>query len=135
MSSLFSRLIEAFHQPGVFWIYWIILACLATQIFILLRLLGVPRSDRQSYCAKVSNISEWAINVPPTFGVLGTIIAMAQAIGMKSTISSPQDFLEPFMLYFWAAVSTTILGGIVYGINLGLNAAMSLWVSSKTECQ
>ena len=127
----FTQLQQAFQQNGVFWIYWIFLICLTLQIFFTLRTWQLPKARREIFALKTSFFSEWAINVPPTLGVLGTIIAMAIAIGSKGT-TSPEDFMELFIQNFWAAVSTTILGGIVYTVNLGLHAIIDLLSFSQS---
>jgi hypothetical protein len=118
------KLIEAYNQTGVFWIYGVIHACLTLQIFLVLYVWYFRKSDSEIFSEKISSLSEWAINVPPTFGVLGTIVAMAFAISDKSSLKSPEAFMEAFMQNFQIAVSTTVIGGIIYALNLGLNSLL-----------
>ncbi|MEK8016439.1 MAG: hypothetical protein VSS75_006185 [Candidatus Parabeggiatoa sp.] len=101
------------------------------QIFFTLRTWLLPIAKREAFSLKTAPFSEWTINVPPTLGVLGTIIAMAIAIGSKGT-TTPEEFMALFIQNFWAAVSTTILGGIVYTINLWLTAVIDLLSSNHS---
>ncbi len=98
------------------WIYAIILTCLAAQIFITVFVLKSFSTGLN--LERLVSFSEWAINVPPSFGVLGTIVSLAAAIGAKGMQLEPSAFVAVFMQNFQAAVGTTILGGLVYAINL-----------------
>jgi len=121
-------LIKVFQQPGVAWIYATIYFCLAIQLTLFFTVISsYKKSSLKLVFQKMRNFSEWAINVPPTLGVLGTIIAMAIAIGGKSAMNSPEEFMKTFMQNFQSAVTTTVLGGIVYTINLLLSSFMEMF--------
>lgn len=68
--------------------------------------------------------SEWAINSPPMLGVLGTILAFSLLMGE----SANSDIKEIFSKHFFEAAITTILGGIVYVINLSLSVEINTQV-------
>jgi len=59
-----------------------------------------------------SDISDWAINSAPILGVMGTIISFAILVSLGG------DIQESFSKYFFDAAITTILGGMIYVLNL-----------------
>ena len=63
-------------------------------------------------------ISEWTINSPPVLGVVGTIFAFGIVV---SNMSDMSGLTTLFKENFADAALTTILGGIVYVLNLLLN--------------
>lgn len=101
------------------WIYAAILLCLVAQIFLALTSMAGSKSPVPP--EHVLPFAEWAINVPPSLGVLGTIVALASALSAKESLA-PSDFVTVFMQNFQDAVGTTIVGGLVYAINLLLYA-------------
>lgn len=62
--------------------------------------------------------SEWAINTPPVLGVVGTIFSFGMVVSNLSDMSS---LSMVFKENFANASLTTIIGGLVYVINLLLN--------------
>lgn len=71
---------------------------------------------------KVDNLfiytSEWTINAPPVLGVVGTIFAFGIVV---SNMSDMSGLTTLFKENFADAALTTILGGIVYVLNLLVN--------------
>lgn len=63
-------------------------------------------------------ISEWTINAPPVLGVVGTIFSFGIVV---SNMSDMSGLTTLFKENFADAALTTILGGIVYVLNLLLN--------------
>ena len=66
-------------------------------------------------------ISEWSINAPTVLGVIGTIYALSVVVYASTDISS---IASVFKQGFADAAQTTILGGVVYVMNLFLNIFM-----------
>jgi len=71
------------------------------------------------------DIIDWAINTPPILGVLGTIIAFAILVAQGGEIQSA------FSRAFFDAALTTIAGGLIYTLNLGLKVYIFKHISSK----
>lgn len=69
--------------------------------------------------------SEWAINSSPMLGVLGTIVAFSLLMGSSEGANIKDLFSE----HFFEAAITTILGGVVYVINLMLGIQINARVS------
>jgi len=71
---------------------------------------------------KVDNLfiytSEWTINAPPVLGVVGTIFSFGIVV---SNMSDMSGLTTLFKENFADAALTTILGGIVYVLNLLVN--------------
>ena len=59
-----------------------------------------------------SDIADWAINSAPILGVMGTIVSFAILVSLGG------DIQESFSKYFFDAAITTILGGMIYVLNL-----------------
>lgn len=93
-------------------IFIILILTLSTQLSLLLYIRFEKKSIR--YCSFL--VSDWAVNSPPIFGVLGTIISFALLMEQTKTIPIEQAFTEGF---FDAAI-TTVIGGCFYSINLFL---------------
>ena len=62
-------------------------------------------------------ISEWTVNVPPVLGVVGTIFSFGIVVSHSDIGNLSIVFKENFA----NAALTTILGGVVYVLNLLLN--------------
>lgn len=62
-------------------------------------------------------ISEWTVNVPPVLGVVGTIFSFGIVVSNSDIGNLSIVFKENFA----NAALTTILGGIVYVLNLFIN--------------
>ena len=116
-----------FNITEVTWIYWLFLICLSLQIHIAITI--ILEENKKEVLKKYSGFSEWSINVPPTLGVLGTIIAISFAIA-NADIVNPQTFTRIFIKNLYIAVSTTIIGGIIYTINLIVYAFID-YISKK----
>ncbi len=71
------------------------------------------------------DITDWAINTPPILGVLGTIIAFA------ILVANGGDIQDTFSRAFFDAALTTIAGGLIYTLNLGLKVYIFKHISSK----
>jgi hypothetical protein len=63
-------------------------------------------------------ISEYAVNTPPTLGVLATMYAFSE---FSTSTGSSLSLMEAFRDSVYDAVSTTIIGGMVFTINMALN--------------
>jgi hypothetical protein len=61
------------------------------------------------------HLSDWAINTPPIFGVLANLVSFSLLLAR-----SDGDMSKVFGDYFFEAVTTTLIGGIFYTINLAL---------------
>lgn len=70
----------------------------------------------------VAGLADWAINAPPILGVVGTIIAFSGFISASGTSAITGD---AFGKAFFDAAATTVVGGLIYVINLFLYAAFS----------
>lgn len=80
-----------------------------------------PAVDRVAFY-----VSDWAINTPPILGVLANLVSFSLVLdGGASSI------LESFAGYFFAAVITTIIGGLFYMINLFLNIFIQPVLNSR----
>ncbi len=66
-------------------------------------------------------ISEYCINSPITFGVIATLYSFA-IFALNST--SGAGLMEVFKVSVYDAVGTTLIGGVAYTINLGLNVTI-----------
>ncbi|MGQ0674001.1 MAG: hypothetical protein ACT4N2_14145 [Hyphomicrobium sp.] len=70
----------------------------------------------------IAALCDWAINAPPILGVVGTIIAFAGFISSSgSSVISPELFGKAF----FDAAATTVVGGLIYVVNLLLLAALA----------
>jgi len=70
----------------------------------------------------LGSVSRWAIDSPPVIGVVGTLYAFSYAANQATAdgVASKQ-LTEVFKAAFNDAVLTTMIGGIIYVINLALN--------------
>ena len=93
-------------------IYFLLIMTLSTQLSLSLYIHFEKKPIQYYYFL----VSDWAVNSPPIFGVLGTIISFALLMEQTKTIPIEQAFTEGF---FDAAI-TTVIGGFFYSINLFL---------------
>jgi len=101
-------------SPFVVTLEWLILLAALSQVCVLVCSVLAPdwftRHDESMF-----HVSDWALNSPPIFGVLVNLYAFAEMLS-KGVNSIDADFLR----FFGEAAVTTIIGGMVYVINLGL---------------
>ncbi len=91
---------------------WLIWACAVVQVNLVVLTRGYP--DRISrWTDETFYLSDWALNSPPIFGVLVNLYAFAEMLS-RNVSSLNSDFLH----FFGEAVVTTIIGGMVYVLNL-----------------
>lgn len=122
-------LIWALQQQSTWWIYAVILMCLAVQLWVVGCFICFRKIKQFNlFLKKLTYVSEWTINIPPTFGVLGTIIAIA--VSMQS-LNNADGFKDIFISSFYVAVTTTVFGGIVYAINLILLSILSIYMDKS----
>ena len=67
-------------------------------------------------------LMEFLINFPITLGVIGTLYSMSIAV---ASLSSNEKVSDVISLNFSSAVTTTIIGGLVYGYCFFLQAILS----------
>ncbi|MDO5675380.1 MAG: hypothetical protein Q4G66_10765 [bacterium] len=119
MMNLIETVYQTVTQGQCAWIYAAILLCLAAQIGITaITLMGAKSPVAVE---RALPFAEWAINVPPSLGVLGTIVALASALNARESLAA-SEFVTVFMQNFQDAVGTTVIGGLVYALNLLLYA-------------
>jgi len=87
------------------------------MIYALIALTFALMVDATAFGGKYSDgIGTWAIQLPPMFGVAGTMYALA----MFASASSSEGVLQLFRSNVADAVGTTLYGIFIYALNLAL---------------
>lgn len=114
--------VERSISSGQWWNYAALMVCLTTGLMFALANATVGLDAIPLSKSAIAALSDWAINAPPILGVIGTIIAFAGFItGSGSAAISPDLFGRSF----FDAAATTVVGGLIYVINLLLYASFA----------
>lgn len=102
------------QQAPVAWIYLALIVCLATRVWLSVRLLTLYGDQRSQFLERTFALSDATGNASILLGVIGTLIGVTVAVSGKTGNVQPAEFMETFSSAFNIAVSTTIAGGLTY---------------------
>ncbi|MBF0379878.1 MAG: hypothetical protein HQL69_02610 [Magnetococcales bacterium] len=101
-----------------------IYVCFFIQCYTAISIFRLDSQEkRRTYYDKHLILSEMVVNIPPTVGVLGTIYALALAIGASGlehqSFGLPMDtnIRKTILEKFGTAILTTMAGGFTYVLN------------------
>ena len=108
------------------WNYLSLTLCLSLVLWLGIVNLTMSISSIRIATPTLASFADWAINAPPILGVVGTVIAFSGFISASagSVISG-----EMFSKAFFDAAATTVVGGLIYVINLLVYATFSARLS------
>jgi hypothetical protein len=106
----------------VAWIYVAQILCLASRVWLSVRLIALPVEQRVGFSGRTAALCDATGNVALLLGVIGTLIGITVAVSVKTGQLDPAEFLEVFSSAFRMAVVTTIAGGLTYISCLILNS-------------
>ncbi len=104
------------------WNYAALMLCQGLVIWLWLVHLTVSLPALRVSPPVIGGLADWAINAPPILGVVGTIIAFSGFISASGGSAITGD---AFGKAFFDAAATTVVGGLIYVINLLLYATFS----------
>lgn len=104
------------------WNYAALMLCQGLVIWLWLVHMTVSLPALRMSPPVVAGLADWAINAPPILGVVGTIIAFSGFISASGGSAITGD---AFGKAFFDAAATTVVGGLIYVINLLLYASFS----------
>lgn len=104
------------------WNYAALMLCQGLVIWLWLVHVTVSLQALRVSPPVIAGLTDWAINAPPILGVVGTIIAFSGFISASGGSAITGD---AFGKAFFDAAATTVVGGLIYVINLLLYATFS----------
>lgn len=113
---LAATLEPAFLGP-FWWVYALQTLCLLAITFFAVASIAGAWTQLPLSRAAIDAVCDWAINAPTVLGVVGTIVAFAGMIlGQGGVPTSSAQFGAAF----FDAAATTVVGGLVYVLNMFL---------------